>query len=294
MYHPDKPRAEKWARATATSPGRPVIAFIQEIPSEGWLQQWREAGYRVIVGVERGWKVRSAILTTLPDDACIALGEGDLPELRYHGEYVAAARLKGWSPQGDLTLLSVHAQPAATTHEYLRHYPDSDAVHRRDGGNDPRWRGQLFDADVVIETISRAGPLVLACGDLNEARGWDDVPGHEGHTWGTELFGSSSGTSPATHGVLHEKGLVDIPLTVTGEEAVTRRAPGHPSLQLDHIVAPRELAQHVRDGSLDKAWTEPVLGVQTGLADHAPIWFTLSKGGGDHGPAERATLLPND
>jgi hypothetical protein len=33
---------------------------------------------------------------------------------------------------------------------------------------------------------------------------------------------------------------------------------------------------------------------QQGVADHAPIWFTLMKVAGDHGPAERATLLPND
>src|SRR5690348_10633092 len=85
-------------------------------------------------------------------------------------------KLTGWGPAGtDLILLSAHASPNPTSREYLAHYPAPGTIRCRDGGQDPRHRGRLFDTDVVLETIARCGPHVIACGDLNEARGWDDV-----------------------------------------------------------------------------------------------------------------------
>ena len=131
------------------------------------------------------------IPTRLPEQDCRPLTAQDLPELDHHGEYVAAARLTGWGSAG-LTVLSVHAQPSSTSDDYLSHYPEPDRIGRRDGGKDPRHAGRRFDADVVLETVRRCGPDVLACGDLNEARGWDDAPGHQGQTWGR----SSSAAGP--------------------------------------------------------------------------------------------------
>ncbi len=122
------------------------------------------------------------------------LTAADIPELGYHGQYVAAARLVGWGAAGDLTVFSVHASPSPTSDEYLEHHPDPERLVARDGGAAARCAGQLSDSDVVLGTVIQYGPDVLACGDLNEARGWDTVPGHEGHTWGAEYFGGPDAT----------------------------------------------------------------------------------------------------
>jgi hypothetical protein len=273
-YHPSKDRAEAWATAAVGGPQSPDIAFIQEVPSEDWLDVWRRHGYAVALGHVRGWRVRSAILVRLQPSEWTSLTTQEVPELAYHGEYVVAVRLFGWGPGGaDLALLSVHAQPSPTTKEYLDSYPRAESVTRRDGGADARYKKQLFDADVVLETIARQAPNVLACGDLNEARGWDDV--HSGHTWGEEFFGRME-EGVLVSGVVQAKQLVEVPLSDSGEEVVTRRAPGHPPLQLDHILTSGSVAPRISDVRVDHAWTQK-RNAADGLADHAPIWFRIDR-----------------
>lgn len=140
-YVPDKTAAEGWADALASDPASsPDLAFIQEVPSQQWLQVWRIHGFRVLLGHTRGWKVRSAILTRLPDEQLAPLTSAHLPELAYHGEYVAAGRLVGWGPSGsDLHVFSVHASPHPTISEYLAHHPQADRLKPRRGGDDPRY-----------------------------------------------------------------------------------------------------------------------------------------------------------
>lgn len=274
-YHPDKDAAEGWAHEAAAVDDRPDLAFIQEVPSNGWLDRWCEQGYRPIFGHPRGWTVRSAILTLLDERTCVPLTADDIPELRYHGEYVAAARLTGRSHGQDVTLFSVHASPAPTSDEYLAHHPDSARIRPRSGGADRRYAGKRLDSDVVLDTVSRYGPNVLACGDLNEARGWDDVPGHEGHTWGEEYFGRRDTTGQMIDGAVQSARLIDVPLAEDAHEVVTRRAPGHPPLQLDHLLAGPEVAARITSVSVHAAWASEAP-IPAGLADHAPIRFALN------------------
>lgn len=147
----DKTAAERWAAETAAADGRPDVAFIQEVPSAAWLAQWQAQRYRALLGHPRGWTVQSAILTLLDDDVCVPLGPPDVPELCYHGEYVAAARLPGWaSDGGNLTLFSVHASPRPATDEYLRHHPDAHRLAARRGGVGVRDAGKLFDSELSL------------------------------------------------------------------------------------------------------------------------------------------------
>ncbi len=275
-YLEDKGAAEQWAKEAATADDRPDLCFVQEVPSNGWLAQWSSQGYRPILGHVRGWKVRSAILTLLDEQTCVELGADEVPELCYHGEYVAAARLTGWGQDADLTILSVHASPSPTSEEYLRHHPEPGRINARNGGADVRYAGQRFDSDVVLDTVSRYGPNVLACGDVNEARGWDAVPGHDGHTWGEDYFGLPDSTGQLVGGAVQAAQLVDVPLGLGSEEVVTRRAPGHPPLQLDHLLAGPGIATRISAVSVHPAWSTGDA-LPPGLADHAPIRFTLSR-----------------
>lgn len=124
----------------------------------------------------------------------------------------------------------------------------------------------------MLETVRRCGPDVLACGDFNEARGWDDV--HTGHTWGAEYFGRPDDNGRLVDGAVQSAALVEVPLSADGTEVVTRRAPGHPPLQLDHVLAGRDVAALVRDARVDEDWTGSSPAV-SGLADHGPISFVL-------------------
>ncbi len=95
-----------WARE-AMRTRRPAVVFAQEV-SEPWLDLWR-ARYNLVLGVPRGWRIRSALLVR--DDLDIApLGAEDWPSLGYHGDSLAAARwrTRSW---GEVTLVSVHASP---------------------------------------------------------------------------------------------------------------------------------------------------------------------------------------
>lgn len=172
-------------------------------------------------------------------------------------------------------MFSVHASPSPTEASYLLQHPDPSRIRARDGGADVRYAGRCFDSDVVLDTVSRYGPAVLACGDLNEARGWDGLAGHEGHTWGEEFFGRPDATGQLTGGAVQAARLVDVPLGPGRDEVVTRRAPGHPSLQLDHLLAGPGIAERVSAVIVHRAWTDSEA-TPSGLADHAPIRFTLS------------------
>lgn len=249
-----------WARTEAER-GHDVV-LVQEVPSDAWLGQW--VGYRVILGCERGWQVRSAILTRLTEDELVRLDHRAVPELQYHGDYVAAAKLVKLG----ITLFSVHASPNPTEDKYLADHPERDRLRPRSGGHDAKDGGKLFDADVCLDTVSHYGP-VLAAGDWNEARGWDDS--HQGHTWGEEFFGTLV-EGGLENGRVQTAGLAWVPLSADGSEQVTRVAPNHPPLQLDHVLVSTELAGRVRELARDEAWvTSP--GAMPGLADHCPLRF---------------------
>jgi|GEM_PF-5933819 len=78
-----------------------------------------------------------------------------------------------------------------------------------------------------------------------------------------------------TGGAVQAAKLIDVPLSADGREVVTRRAPGHPPLQLDHLLAGQVVARHISDVRVHVAWASDGP-LPVGLADHAPITFTLS------------------
>jgi hypothetical protein len=247
----------KWAEAIATGDERPAAVFAQEVSDE-WLEVWCAAGYGITVGTDRGWKIRSALITS--SEVNIApIPEGVWSNAYYHGSYVAAG-LWTDAPGGAVALCSVHASPAIAN-PLLYGWAESAEVPRRHGGGDPRWTGgTLWDADYLaasLREMSTATPLLVA-GDFNEAR--DDVyfdsSGASG-SWGQEYFNS-----------LESADLVEVSLR-DGREAFPTRG----RLQLDHILATASLVDRLELGNvrLDKEWDNP----GHSLSDHSALWFDL-------------------
>ena len=84
-------------------------------------------------------------------------------------------------------------------------------------------------------------------------------------------------TEPWPEDQVQTLGLIDA-LSEDGTEVITRRSPGHPSLQLDHIITTPALLNQIRNVAVDPDWTAQSPHA-VGLADHAPIRFTLSQPG---------------
>ena len=70
---------------------QPAVVFAQEVPSDAWLAVFTDRGYTVTLGCEPVWRIRSAVITA-PGLKVQALTTKDLPNLGYHGSYVAGAR----------------------------------------------------------------------------------------------------------------------------------------------------------------------------------------------------------
>jgi hypothetical protein len=247
----------KWTR-DALSRRAPVVCFVQET-FPAWIALLEEDDdYTVLTGVERGWKVHSALVYR-SDLQVERIDQTEVSALWYHGSYVAAAR---WTrPSGsEVILASVHASPN-------RAEPDRDGWPRkvplptpRDPGLDRRWPPGLWDSDLLLLTIrdlhSELGLPVLAAGDFNEALAYDPVGG----TWGREYF-----TRAKDYGLrswLHER---------WGGEIPTRGA-----LQLDHVLISRDVVSLLSldaDPELDPAWADPEDARR--LSDHAPVWLPL-------------------
>lgn len=240
-----------WAR-TASAERRPLLVFAQEV-TDAFVEVWREAGYSVHIGVNRGWLIRSALLAA-PGEVLTELTPS-IDNLQYHGDYVAARR---WdSSTGPVVVASVHASPQLA--EPVRYGWVGACPPPREGGSHSRYPPRrLWDADLLLETLrglAGGGLPLLAAGDFNEARGFD---ADDGGTWGAEYFER-----------LEQHGLVDWTYDVWGGERPTRG-----KLQLDHVVvnkAGRSLpsAQGVE---IDAAWKD----WPSHLSDHAPVWFRLT------------------
>jgi hypothetical protein len=253
-----------WACEVARA--RPAIIFAQEVP-DSWLSVWTDdhAGdYNVTLGVEPTWRMRSALITHR-DLSITRLTEDDLPNLRYHGSYVAAACWEN-APGGPVTLASVHASPTPAKPET---YGWIGAKPRpRVGGGDPRYvSGRTWDSDYLLCTLgemARESP-VIAAGDFNESRTddlYDDESTRQRGTWGTEYFK-----------IAEEIGFTDCVHRSRGTELPTRGR-----LQLDHILASGRAAQIVADDppqSIDAAWARSPA---QPLSDHAALWFHLVDG----------------
>jgi hypothetical protein len=249
----------EWARRIAHD--QPAIIFAQEALSNDWLEVWT-ATHNVTLGVDRGWRIRSALITHR-SLSITPLTEADSPNLWYHGNYVAAARWDD-APGGPVTLASVHASPSLAS-------PDAYGwtgarPEPRNGGGDPRYvGGRAWDADYLLSTLAamaRETP-VLAVGDFNESRTDDfDEANRRRGTWGKEYFDR-----------VEEVGFTDCVLRACREELPTRGR-----LQLDYVLASGRAAQLViKDPKpqVDRTWSGPSA---QDLSDHAALWFNLVDG----------------
>jgi hypothetical protein len=236
---------------------RPAIVFAQETFA-GWAETLGAEGYRIAMGMDRGWKVRSALVLRR-DLEFTGLTVVDLPNLGYHGSYVAAVRWRRGG--GDVALVSLHASPNPAEPENYRWPPDAGFPEARLGGTDPRWPSQqLWDSDLVLRTVAdlhgKLGLPVLAAGDLNESL--DDDP--EGGTWAQEYFESAK-----------RQGLVPWLHERWASERATRGV-----LQLDHVLVSRDalpLLSRTGEPEVDQGWADAEAALTQ--SDHAPVWFAL-------------------
>ena len=91
-----------------------------------------------------------------------------------------------------------------------------------------------------------------------------------------EFFGVPDSEGQLVGGAVQAAQLVDVALGPGRAEVVTRRAPGHPPLQLDHLLAGPAVAERISAVNVHPAWSSGET-FPRGLADHAPIRFTLSR-----------------
>lgn len=243
---------------------RPAMVFAQELNRRSTVESLAATyGYHPVVWparVEPRWWMVSWIMVR--DDLVLEPLEEDARRLLVpFSSYVAAARV-GWPPLGSIIVLSVHASPNVVTEEDLGAWPAERPEARSGGVGVPR-AGRLLYADLVIAALRELtadGP-VLAAGDLNEARGWDER--HPGHTWGEEFFAAVA-----------DAGLVDVTWGLWGEERPTRIYAEDLGYQLDRVLASPDVARLVRRAQLDPYWMQPN-SERSQLADHVPVWFEL-------------------
>lgn len=250
------------ARTLATQ--RPALVFGQELAQRERLEELAaQHCYQVKWPTDVGprdqvvsWVMAARHLKARPvsDQRLLSL-------LAVHGSYVAAAEVT-WPKLGKLTVLSMHASPAPVPAEALALYP-GDLPPARSCGSDTRYGGRYFYSDLLLDALADAATRghVLAAGDLNEARKWDDI--NQGHTWGAEFFNS-----------LHPRGLHDVTFELWGEERRTRFHPTHPGYQLDVALASPGVRDLVTHADVDPDWTSHTIS-RGEKSDHAPLWFTV-------------------
>lgn len=78
-YVQHKQAAEKWASEAATAEDRPDLVFIQEVPSDAWLERWREQGYRQ-PRQEARVDGPLSIITFLDEQTCVQLTPAEVPD----------------------------------------------------------------------------------------------------------------------------------------------------------------------------------------------------------------------
>jgi endonuclease/exonuclease/phosphatase family metal-dependent hydrolase len=242
--------ADEWAAAARAD--RFDLVFVQELPSQSWLDAW-EPTHHVIAPNEHGWKTRSALLVS----RSLACKPIEFPTSSYHDSYVAAATVV--LPDGrEETCASVHASPSRVTSEW-------QAMWEKTGVVLPSARAaeDLWDADLLLASIIDLVPgrSLLIAGDWNEARAWDKA--HPGSTAGDQFFA-----------LVDAAGLVDCTWNEWGEERATC-APERAAeaMQLDHIFATRDIASTLRSTVVD------VESSDVSTSDHRAISFSVAVDG---------------
>jgi hypothetical protein len=244
----------QWAQSARVR--KPLVVFAQEVPRSGWLEVWQEAGYDLILGPNRKWEVRSALIT----DPRLKAQAVAFENSHYHGSYVSTATAR--TPLGEVVLCSAHASPNKA--ELGTYGWSGDAPTARHGGGDPRYVGNvLWDSDLVLaslKSLAARGLPLLAAGDLNEAIGYDRDPtsGKVG-TWGKEYFAAVA-----------DAGLLEHLSTAWKRERPTRG-----DLQLDRVIVNEQGLRLLASGEpeLDAAWQAP--NAHGRLSDHRAVWVPL-------------------
>ena len=164
---------------------------------------------------------------------------------------------------GATTVISVHASPQPVTDADLARW-HGELPAPRTGGSGVRDAGKLFYSDLIVDVLRQmaAGGPVLATGDLNEARAWDDH--HVGHTWGAEFFA-----------LVEAAGLRDVTHGLWGEERPTRYHAEQQAYQLDFVLATEDVSRAIVHAEVDAAWLAPDVDLAR-VSDHAPVWFELA------------------
>ena len=235
----------------------PSLVFAQETRGP-WLERWQEAGYHVVTASPR-YRPVSAVITRLE---VVGDRPASIPTQGYHGSYLVGLHVLLPGDTAPLLAVSVHASPRVVDEHNLEIWDSLAARPRpRVGAGAGAGAGRLFDADMVLATLAECAlqGSVLAAGDFNEARDWDDS--HPGE-WGRDFFERA------------RKHRLQSPLfELWGEERTTRFNPRGRSYQLDHLLATREVAALVTEAWVDDRWDDAES--RHGRSDHAPVWFAL-------------------
>lgn len=266
--------AMAWACEQVATRYAPDLVFVQEMPAdEQWLRIWGAEGYDYVVS-EPVYKARSALLWRTSVITRAAQDWG-YPTAAYHGSYVAAVLLQLSGFDSPVAALSVHASPRPVTDEEKATWQSCGVdlpAARQSGG---RHDGQLFDSDMVLESlrliVERDGDQceVLAAGDLNECRKWDDD--HPPETWGHDFFGG-----PTSAGLVQRAGLRPVLHELWNwEEQPTSFGLGLAHYQLDHVLATPSLAATITADSVAPP-DEPDVAAGR-RSDHAPVSFAIGR-----------------
>ena len=102
----------------------------------------------------------------------------------------------------------------------------------------------------MLATLQAIDGPMLAAGDLNEARSWDDT--HPGEPWGEEFFTR-----------IAHAGIIDVLHSHWKVERPTRDG-----YQLDHVLASHDVADRIPCPSV-------VSDAEHTPADHAPVRFEV-------------------
>jgi hypothetical protein len=236
---PHGPAHEEDARNWLSTCDDVDLLLVQEAPMD-----WSKAlpGF-ASVNYEGANQYRCRSFVAVRKGSGLTIGPLSVDTAAYHASYVAGAQV-GVPDLGAVSLLSVHASPTRPSSSDRQRWRGSLPPVRPTGGT------ELWDSDFALETLGRIraiSELVLAAGDWNEARAWDDH--HPGH-WGREFFDAVDAAD-----------LVDC----THQRWKGER-PTHRQYQDDHVFA--SPAVHRRIGSRMAIWPMPG-------SDHDAIAFTL-------------------
>ena len=243
----DRDRVLDWLGGVA---GTYEVVFAQEMPHD---EEWRGRWTDYIFAERRSPRYRPRSAVIVHKDITVIERPLHYPTADYHDSYVVGAVVEG--PDGEtLALMSVHASPNPVSTDWSARWAKCGV----DRSLPDRSCG-LWDSDLVLESVrhvaEHSGAVgLIAAGDWNEARHWDDGDRHR-VKGGREFFRN-----------VEAVGLDDRCCPEGAHEAEARDGltTSH-GLHLDHVFTSRSVSDRV-----------VVTGVGSEApADHRPVEFTI-------------------